>query len=259
MTARYLLVVALSWALAGCAGARPSLPTGSGTPFPGFESAYEQAVQECRGARTLVAELGLSGRAGGTRLRGRINAGFSAPGDVRLEGVAFGRPVFILAARGKDATLLLPREDRVVRDAPPEDIIEALAGVRLSPGELLAAVAGCALGAGPPANGRMFSNDWAAVDVDGTATYLRRMDGRWRIAAGVRKDLTVVYSDFASGLPSTVHVRTGTLADITLRISQLEINTGIDPRAFDVDVPADAQPLTIDELRRAGPLGERGR
>lgn len=257
MLLRRLAGVGVLAIAAGCAPSRPTLPPGAGTPMAGFEAAYDEAVQECRSARTLLAELGLSGRAGSTKLRGRINAGLASPSNLRLEGVAFGRPLFLLAARGGEATLLLPREGRVVRNAPPEAIVEALTGVALSPAELLAVMAGCGLGAAVPANGRTFSRDWAAVDTAGGATYLRRVDGRWRVAAAVRGPLTVLYADFAGGLPSTVHLRTGDVADITLRVSQLEINTSIDDKAFVIDVPPDAAPLTLEELRRAGPLGER--
>jgi hypothetical protein len=245
--------------LAGCAPGRPTLPSGTGSPFPEFAAAYDEAVAECRVARSVLAELGLSGRAGETKLRGRINAGISEPANIRLEGVAFGRPIFILAGSDGRATLLLVREDRVVRDAPPEAIVEALTGVPLTPSELLSAVAGCGLGVGTPSNGRTFSDEWAAVDTAGGVTYLRRVEGRWRLGAAVRGDVQVLYADFVSGLPSTVHVRTGTVADITLRVSQLEINTPIDAQAFEVNVPPDAMPLTVEELRRSGPLGEGAR
>jgi hypothetical protein len=33
------------------------------------------------------------------------------------------------------------------------------------------------------------------------------------------------------------------------------MNATLDNAVFDADVPADAVPLTLDELRRAGPLG----
>ena len=250
---------------AACAPPRsPALPSGTGTPFAGFEAAYDEAVRECRSARTLVAELGLSGRAGDTKLRGRINAGFAAPSAIRLEGVAFGRAIFILVSQNDDGTLLLLRENRVVRDAPPEAIVEALAGVALTPEALRAAVAGCGLGAATPANGRMISEEWATVDAGGGVTYLRRLEGRWRVGGGVRDRVTIVYSDFAGGLPGTIHVRSAApgsapVADIALRISQLEINTDIDPKAFDVNVPPDAMPLSLEELRKAGPLGDRDR
>ena len=63
---------------------------------------------------TMQAELGLSGRAAGQRMRGRVLAGL-VPGALRLEGVApFGAPVFILVADGTRGTLLLSRERRVV-------------------------------------------------------------------------------------------------------------------------------------------------
>jgi outer membrane lipoprotein-sorting protein len=44
-------------------------------------------------------------------------------------------------------------------------------------------------------------------------------------------------------------------ADLTLRLSDVDINTTLDPKTFDVDLPARAVPITLDELRRAGPLG----
>ena len=256
--ARLGAIAALA-SFAACTPPRPTLPSGNGTPFAEAPAAYEEAVRECRGARTVLAELGLSGRAGDTRLRGRINAGIAAPASIRLEGVApvFGRPIFILAGRDDRATLLLSRENRVVDEAPPEAIVEALTGVALTPAELLAAVAGCGLGAAAPSNGRAFGGDWVAVDAGAGVTYLRRLNARWQVGGASRDGVTVVYGEFADGFPSTIHVRTGSVADITLRVSQLEVNSAIDDAAFEVDVPPDAMPLTLEELRRSGPLGER--
>jgi hypothetical protein len=41
---------------------------------------------------------------------------------------------------------------------------------------------------------------------------------------------------------------------LTTGISQLEANVDLDAAAFRVDVPPDAKPLTLDELRQSGPL-----
>jgi hypothetical protein len=243
-------------ALAACTPPRPTLPTGAGTPFAGFDSAYDEAVQGCRSTRSVLAELALSGRAGRTKLRGRISAGILAPDAIRLEGVAFGRPIFILAGRGERATLLLPRDDRVVRDEPPAAIVEALTGVALGPADLLAVVSGCGLGAATATSGRTFNDEWAAVDTGDTTTYLRRVDGAWRIGAAVRGDLQVLYGDYSRGAPTVVFLKTGEVADIRLGISDLEFDSTIDAKAFEVD-PSGAAPMTLDELRRAGPLGER--
>ena len=45
--------------------------------------------------------------------------------------------------------------------------------------------------------------------------------------------------------------------DLTVAISQIEANITLDPAAFTVSVPADALPLTMAELRDAGPLRAR--
>ena len=259
---RPAVLILLLGAAAGCATNRAVLPSGSGTAFPGFEAVHEEATRDCAAARTVVADLGMSGRAGGTRLRGTVTSALGDDGAIRLEGVAFGRAIFILAGRGGRATLLLLREDRVLRNAPPEDIVEALAGVALTPADLRAAVAGCGLVTGTPANGRMFTNDWAAVDIGGTVTYLRRVEGQWRVGGAVRGGLTLTYDTFAGGRPGAISIRSTRdrgeqVADIRLRVSGLEVNTAIDPKAFALDVPADADPLTLEELRRSGPLGDR--
>ncbi|MBI4266658.1 MAG: hypothetical protein HY657_20000, partial [Acidobacteria bacterium] len=60
-----------------------ALPTDPGTPFPEFALVHAQVAAGCAGARTLTAELGLSGRAGGQRVRGRVIAGFERPASMR--------------------------------------------------------------------------------------------------------------------------------------------------------------------------------
>jgi len=247
-------------AVAGCAPPPPVLPTGTGTPFPDFQAAYQQATSACRAVKTITMSMAMSGKAGTTKLRGRVDAGFEAPARARLEGIApFGKPVFILVADGNRGTLVLPREDRVLRDAPPDQIVEALAGVRLGPDALRTAVSGCGLSVGALSAGQTFANGWAGITVGGGTVFLRQNAGAWEVAAAVSGPLTVLYSDYAAGRPSTIRLRATsqaqTSADITLRLSDVEINTTLDTRTFQADLPAKPVPLTLDELRRAGPLG----
>lgn len=258
-----LLPVLLTCATA-CGGRRVALPGGAGTPFPGFGAAYAEATGECRGVRTISASLSLSGRAAATKIAARIDAGFAEPDRLRLEGfprIHFGgRPFFVLTARGGAATLVLARDGRVLRGAPPAAIIEALAGVALDPGQLRAVVAGCGLGMAAPETGQAFAREWAAGTAGDTQVFLRKIDARWRVAAARRGSLTVEYADYAGIRPSTVRLRTAAApgvppADLVLRISQVEINTALGDDVFEAQVPRDAAPLTLDELRRAGPLG----
>jgi hypothetical protein len=263
MTAR-LAILSLLIVAGSCASPRVTLPSGAGTPLPDFVSAYTQATADCRAVRTMSASLSLSGRAGSTKLAARIDAGFAEPARLRLEGyprVNFGgKPFFVLVASGPTATLVLTRDGRVLRGAAPSAIIEALAGVALEPDELRALVSGCALGARQPSAGRSFDKGWATVDAGDSTAFLRQLEGQWRVLAARRGLLTIEYSNFAGGHPSTVHLQTTPApgvapADLTLRISQVEINTPLDAGVFTVDVPRDAVPLTLEELRRAGPLG----
>jgi outer membrane lipoprotein-sorting protein len=246
--------------LTACAPRPPLLPSGTGTPFPDYQAAYDQATASCRGVKTITASMALSGQAGTMKLRGRIDAGFEAPARARLEGIPpFGKPVFVLVADGTRGTLVLLREDRVLRDAAPDQIVEALAGVRLGSDALRTAISGCGLKLGTPADGRAFPNGWTAVSLSDGAVYLRRNAGAWEVAASTSGAVTVTYSDYASGRPSTLRVRAESegrpSADLTLRLSDVEINAPLDPRTFRVDLPEHPVPLTLDELRRSGPLG----
>jgi hypothetical protein len=90
--------------------------------------------------------------------------------------------------------------------------------------------------------------------------WLRQEQGVWRLVASVRPPLEVRYADFVSGRPTTVRLRRASAAadtavDLTLRLSQVDLNIPLGAEVFQVEIPEDATPLTLDELRRAGPLG----
>ena len=245
--------------VAACAPRALSLPVDPGTPLPDFAQIHRQATGACTSVRTLTAELGLSGRAGGRALRGRAIVGFERPASIRLEGVApFGPPAFILAGQGASATLLLPRDDRVLRDAPAAEILGALTGVALSPADLQAALTGCGVTMAQPVAGRRHQNGWASVDLEGGATmYLEPVAPGWQPRAVRRPGWHIEYPAWQGAFPETVRLRSlepSADVDLTASVSQLETNVTIDPAAFMVSVPADTQPMTLAELRDAGPL-----
>lgn len=251
--------VAVALTFAACAARRISLPTDAGAPFPDFAETYRMVTASCAGVRTLTAELGLSGRAGDRRIRGRAIVGFARPDSLRLEGVApFGPPAFILAARGATATLLLPRDNRAVRGAPPADILDALTGVALSPADLQAVLTGCVVPAATPSAGRLHQNGWASIDVgDETTLYLEREGAGWRVRAGRRQGWHVEYPSWQGTFPSAVRLASlsgNVTVDLTATISQLETNVPLGEAAFAVNVPPGVIELSVAELREAGPL-----
>jgi hypothetical protein len=256
-------------ALSSCAAApRPiALPSDPGSPFPDFSSVHSQLSMTCAGVRTLRAELGLSGRLGDEPLRGRVVAGFERPSSMRLDLVApFGPPVFNLATRGGSATLVLQREERILRNAPPEAILEALTGVALGPADLLAVFTGCVLPAARATAGRLHSSDWASIDVESveqgaprrTATlFLRRNGAQWQLRAALLERWQIDYPPWTGSFPQSVRIMSrnpDVRVNIAASLSQVETNVDLDPAAFTVEEQKGLMPLTLEELRRAGPL-----
>ena len=104
----------------------------------------------------------------------------------------------------------------------------------------------------------------------GIRAFLARDGATWRIAAGHRDAGTgaaawsVSYAASSSGFPGSVTIRQDaagggpSVTALTFEVSQVETNVPLDVRAFDVVIPADAQPLTLEELRQSGPLADRG-
>lgn len=255
---RVALVLPLLAALAvSCAGATLKLPTGSGEPLPRFDSVFAEATANCRDVRTMTAEIGLAGRVGRGRLRGRAIVGLAKPGSLRLEAVApFGGPVFILVATPEGATLLLPREDRVVNDRHASALLKTLTGVAMEPGDLLALLSGCVVANPVPIGGRSYGSKWMVVDLEGGATaFLQSSSGSARVVAIRREDLTAEYGPFDTPVSRKIHVRvdeaasTDGGADLVATLSQVETNVSIDPAAFTVRVPDTATSITLDELR----------
>jgi len=227
--------------------------------------ALDQATRACRRVDAWTAEIGVSGSLDGQRVRGRLIAGVARPASARLEAAApFGAPLFIFVARGDEATLLLPRDDRKIEHGKPGEVLDAVAGVPLDAATLRAALTGCTIGPGrvpesaPDAAGaRAIGSEWRLVrDGDGDV-YLRRAapTGVWRLVATVRPDWRADYDDFQGDLPRTIRLTSTDRHhfDLRLALSQVDINPSLGADAFTVTVPRSATPITLDELRHSRP------
>ena len=247
--------------VASACGPPPALklPSGSPTPLTDIGPIASEALARCEGISSMTAELGLSGRVGTTKLRGRLQVGLARPNRVRLEAVApFGAPFFILAGGGDSGTLILPRDARVLRDAPPSAILGALAGLDVAPDDLRAWLVGCPAASFTPGTARAYGVDWAAIDDGGRIAWFHHV-GRWRLEQSSAAGLTVDLTGWTAAGPASVRIRREAAGDqaaldVRLAVSQLETNPGLSDAAFVIDVPADATPITLDELRQSGPL-----
>ena len=206
-------------ALAGLAGGRccfpPAprellrVPSAHPTPDPTAADAFATATAACKGFRSIEGELSLSGRAGGERVRGRILTGLESGGAVRLEAVApFGAPFFILAGRAERATLVLPREHRVLKDTAVADVLERLTGLALGADDLRLIVSGCLVERAAPTDGRQWGGGWRAVTIGpDRVAYLRVVNGQPVLTAADYGPWHVDYSAHAGGFPRVVRVR----------------------------------------------------
>src|SRR5688572_1943971 len=195
--------------IGACAARMPPRPTGAATPDPTAADAFVAATASCRGFRSIEGELALSGRAGEERVRGRVLTGLEAGGAVRLEAPApFGAPFFILAGRGEVATLILPRERRVLADTPVSAVLERLTGLSLGADDLRLILSGCLVETPAPADGRQWPGGWQAVTIGPErVAYIRTVQGRPVLVAADYGPWHVDYSQHVSGFPRVVRVR----------------------------------------------------
>jgi len=248
------------WFCAGCAPRLMKLPTGPGAPAPDGAAALDEATRACRGVSTITAEIAASGSIGGRRFRARLTAGLAPPASARLEAAApFGAPLFIFVARGDDATLLLPHDGRVLERGRPAAVLEAIAGLPADAAELRLALVGCPARA-DAASARQLGEDWRLLADGSNEVYLRRdPKAAWRLVAIVHRGSAAAwraeYRDASQGLPTAVRFAGSApdSFDVRLALSQVETNVPLGADVFRLQIPSDAEPMTLDELRRARP------
>ena len=250
---------------AGCAPkVRLALPAGDGTPVLDATAAEEAARASCRAPAALTADLRLSGRIDGDRVRGTLQVGVTKD-SMRLEGLApFGAPVFVLAARAGQAVLLLPRETAVARGESAAELLDAVVGVPLSPADLLAIVSGCGLAEWKVRGAASFGDTWTRLDVDdarrlwlraqpgGAPVIVAAEDGRWRIE----------YTRAGAGWPSAIRLQRtaasgGGATDAVFAVDAPEALDALPAGALDVDVPANAREVALADLKKNRELAER--
>jgi hypothetical protein len=243
----------------------PTVPSGPAPSAVDAGQALAEATARCRALSTVTAEVAASGSVGGRRIpRGRLLVGLAAPSSARIEAPApFGAPVFIFVASANEATLLLERDHRVLEHGPPAAVLEALTGVPLDPSALRATLTGC-VPETDAREARQIGEDWRAISFDSSMAYLHRASGSapWQLVAVLHRDASVgewraEYHDFLNGLPRTIRLTSSNPKqfDLRLELSQVDINVPLEQDAFRVQVPASAGPISLDELRRAGPFG----
>ena len=87
----------------------------------------------------------------------------------------------------------------------------------------------------------------------------QRAGGPWQLVAAVRGPIDVRYADLSPAgrrpFASAPAAGADRATDLTVRLSQVDVNETLAADVFRLDIPAGTTPITLDELRQAGPLG----
>ena len=251
--------------MTACAASIDHIRVPSGTPVivSEHEAIWDDLSRPCRSVRSadlVVMFRGYTGQRFFRRTRAR--AAIKRPGFLRLEGMApFGAPAFILIARPGHATLFLPRERQVVRDASASDLLYFLSGLSLEPDDVHALLTGCVIQNGVSLSARAYGDDWVAIDLSGGATvYSRRSGITPVISIGTLGNLVVEYSEHVRGLPRKLRIQTvdaSSPTDLTIELSQVNVNIEINPEAFEASVPATFSPVAFDDFQLQSPTEDR--
>jgi hypothetical protein len=212
----------------------------------------------------MTAQVAVSGKVGGHRMRARLTVGLAEPAAAYIEAPApFGAPIFVFAAVDNDATLLLPRDRRVLEHGRPAAVLEAIAGVPLSPDGLRMVLTGCAADGDARRRATAPDSRWRVFPgSDELYVHRDREADPWRLVVVMHRrpapEWRAEYRDFVGNLPRSIHLVSAEAGrfDLQLMLSDVEMNVPIDADTFRVPIPADSTPLTIEELRDAGPLDD---
>lgn len=254
-----LLAVLLSTA---CAARVFTPPTGPSVPFPDAAAVWADATSACRGAQRYVAEIRVNGWVGqtDTRIAPTLHGAVTRDDDIYLEYPLPGGPALQMAGRDGEATFLLPRDRRVLRDRT-RAIVSALTGLDWGARELLEILSGCVTSPTVPVAGERIGRLLQIRLTPSTRVWMREVEGQWLVHAAGVEGWLVEYKTFVGRWPSEIRVTAGgaTPLDLRFTLSGVLVNVDLPDTTFVVSVPDHFAPMTLEELRSSGPLRDRGR
>lgn len=243
------IIVLAATIVSGCGSRFYRPPGGAGVPATDGPAVLAEATKHCGAVATFQAAMRLSGR-GLPNLN--VQSGVTNGGQLLLQVGATAAPDIWLAGTADHATLLLREDNRVVR-ARADEIVDALVGARLGPEQFLAMLTGC-LARDRSITAATAHEATRRITTPDATLFLQHMNGAWRIVAGAVGSTRVDYRPVTSSFPTRIRVRT-TLAEgreigFTLDVQESIPDKPIADKTFTLEVPNDAQPMSVDELRQ---------
>ena len=235
---------------------RRPVPTGPAAPLPNEEAvrllddleSNQQSIVRYQAVLKVRGE-GPEGRFSATEL-----VVFERPDRVRVELLAtFGSSRWIAVTDGGEITVLFPRSREFLQESAVEDVVSALLGIRLSPEEVMAILAGSGLplgGANPARAERV--GELARLVLNGEPPINGRVDiehGQVREAVGSRYRVRYPtdWKQMGRTAPDRIEIASDRI-EVSLTVEDLDINVRLDPEAFAISIPEGAARLGLAEI-----------
>jgi hypothetical protein len=254
---RFCIALSIGLVVQACATRGFVRPVGTVTPVPDAEAsaAWESATRACADVRLFNADVRPSGRLGDTRVRATsLLVAVGAAGQIGLEASVANQTQFVLKGDASQATLVLPRENRMVT-ASAADILHALIGLDAGPERLLSIFSGCVAVARAVVQAERIGGLMRITTPD-AVVFLRVDRGAWRPVAGEFDGWLVDYRRFGAGSPAVIGIRSPAgrepAVDLTLTVRDALLNPDLPPAAFAIVVPPGTEPAEVQDLRLLG-------
>ncbi len=174
---------------------------------------------------------------------------FERPDRVRVELVAtFGASRWIAVASAGEITVLFPRSREYLEESAVEDVVGALLGIRLSPLEVMAILAGTGL--------PVTSSGLVRGERHGEKVRLSLGEGRVELAGdqvreaqsgGYRVIYPTDWKKSGRAAPDRIELMSDGM-EASLSVDDLDINVRLDPEAFVVNLPDGAARLGLAQI-----------
>lgn len=231
-------------------------PTDPGVPAPDAGAALDAATAACGPVDALSFALGMKGRVGDQGIPRGVSflGAVTRDGRMFLEATALGTQRMVFAGRPDGATLWLREGNRAI-DAPADDVIEALTGMRLGSAQLLDLLTGCVT-ADRRVEQAARVGDRLRVTLPVATVWLEPASpagwrARWASVGDLRADYHAADGPWPRELTLSTADAAATSARLTMSIRTREINPPASDlaAAFAYTAPRNATRMTLDELR----------
>ena len=245
-------VLLLSVSMIGACSRRPVAPVDvPSTPLSIEETArvVELLERQSQSVQRYQAVIRVRGKGPEGKFRATELMIFERPDRIRVELLAtFGASRWIAVASAGEITVLFPRSSEYLEDSAVEDVVGALLGIRLSPGEVMAILAGTGL--------PITAEKLVRAERRGDRVRLVLEQGRADLAndqvleaehRGYRVQYPTEWKQAGKPAPDRIEIVTDNI-QASLAVFDLDINVRLDPEAFVIVLPEGATRLGLAQI-----------